>query len=210
MGMVSTLAQSLRAASKKRGEARAAKEQATEKKGRSFTDKNTRASRSAKENQLKTGPRKAAERDYRRQKAEEKQAKRQDRKSKDVGSSYKEPGWRTKEAKKLREGKVGKAGHMTKTHEASKSKYAKLSERLRGKAKGIKRKIQYGHARNPKTADKPTHEEPKTWGLGSQHKRSSRLKKQQAERGGGQERGGVSKGKTAAERRRSGLDLGRR
>jgi hypothetical protein len=209
--MISKMAQSLRDAAKKRGKARAAKEQATEKKGRSFTDKHTRASRSAKENELKSGPRKAAERDYARQKAEEKQAKRQGRKSKDVGSSYKEPKWRTKEAKKLREGKVGKTGHMTKTHEAAKSKYATLSERLRGKAKGIKRKLQYGHARNPKTADKPVSKGDKpAWSLGSQHKRSSRLKKQQAERGRGLERGGEAKGKTAAERRRSGMGFGRR
>jgi hypothetical protein len=125
-----------------------------------------------------------------------------------VGSSYKEPAWRTKEKKHT--SKVGKTGHMTKTHEASKSKYAKLSERLRGKAKGIKRKLRYGHARNPKTADKPAREEPKKWGLGSQHERSGRLKKKQADRGRGLARGGENKGKTAAERRRSGMGFGRR
>lgn len=208
--MISKMAAALRDAAKARGKARAAKVQATEKKSTSFSQQQTRASRGVKERELKSGPRKAAERDYRRQKAEEKQAKRQGRKSKDVGSSYKEPKWRTKEAKKLREGKVGKTGYMTKTHEAAKSKYAKLSEKLRGKAKGIKRKVEYGHARNPKTADKPSKKKPLRWGLGSQHERSSRLKKKQAERGRGLARGGENKGKTAAERRRSGMGFGRR
>lgn len=226
MGVVSSLAQSLRSASKKRGEARGPKVQQTEKSWKSYKDKDTRAgretraSRRTKETQLRAGYQKAASRDYRRQKAEEAQARRQGRKSRDVGRSYKEPSWRTKEKKNI--GKTGVKGHMSKMQESYERKYGKRSEELRGKAKGKVRKIEYGHARNPKTADKPA-KKPVRPGFASTL--ASKMAKKRGGKhsstgaGGRSEKtkllgGGTQSSHapklTAAERRRKGMGLGRR